>query len=74
MSHEEIVRQNRRYTLVSWQAQGGWNPLSMVRGDGVYFWDGDDKRYIDWSSQLINVNVGNNHPRVIEAIQKQAAE
>jgi taurine--2-oxoglutarate transaminase len=45
----------------------------MVRGDGVYFWDGNGKRYLDWSSQLINVNVGHNHPKVIEAIQKQAA-
>lgn len=74
MNHQEIVDQNRQYTLVSWQAQGAWNPISMVRGDGVYFWDGDGKRYLDWSSQLINVNVGHNHPKVIAAIQKQAAE
>lgn len=73
MSHEEIVHQNRQFTLASWQAQSGWKPLSMVRADGVYFWDGDDKRFIDWSSQLINVNIGHNHPKVIEAIQKQAA-
>jgi taurine--2-oxoglutarate transaminase len=73
MNHQQIVDQNREYTLASWQAQNGWKPLSMVRGDGVYFWDGDGKRFLDWSSQLINVNVGHNHPRVIEAIQKQAA-
>lgn len=73
MNHQQIVNQNREYTLVSWQAQGGWKPMSMVRAGGVYFWDGDGKRILDWSSQLINVNVGHNHPHVIEAIRKQAA-
>jgi taurine--2-oxoglutarate transaminase len=74
MNHQEIVNQNRQYTLASWQAQAAWNPISMTHADGVYFWDGDGNRYLDWSSQLINVNVGHNHPRVIQAIQKQVAE
>ena len=46
----------------------------MVKADGVYFWDADGKRYLDFSSQLMNVNIGHQHPHVIQAIQKQAAE
>ena len=43
----------------------------MVRAEGVYFWDADGKKYLDWSSQLVNVNVGHGHPHVIKAIQEQ---
>jgi len=46
-------------------------PISMVRAEGVYFWDEEGKRYLDWSSQLFNVNVGHGHPHVIQAIQEQ---
>lgn len=74
LSHDDIVRQNKEYTLTSWTAQKDWNPISMARGEGIYFWDADDKRYIDWSSQLVNVNVGHAHPHVIKAIQEQAAK
>src|SRR5439155_2571488 len=72
-SHDEIVRLNKEYTLTSWTAQNDWNPISMARAEGIYFWDADGKRYIDWASQLINVNVGHAHPHVIQAIQQQAA-
>ncbi|HEX9658664.1 MAG TPA: aminotransferase class III-fold pyridoxal phosphate-dependent enzyme [Rhodothermales bacterium] len=70
MSHEDLVQQNKAYTLASWTAQEAWNPISMARAEGVYFWDGDGKRYIDWSSQLMNVNVGHAHPHVIAAIRE----
>ena len=71
MSHAEIVRRNQLTNIASWTAQLDWNPISMKRAEGVYFWDGDDKRYLDWSSQLINVNIGHAHPKVIQAIQEQ---
>ncbi|MCP4420106.1 MAG: aminotransferase class III-fold pyridoxal phosphate-dependent enzyme, partial [Chloroflexi bacterium] len=74
MTHDELVQRNKAYTLATWTAQGAWNPISMARADGVYFWDADDKRYLDWSSQLINVNVGHGHPHVIKAIQEQVAQ
>lgn len=74
MSHQEIVARNREFTLASWTAQQNWNPVSMARSEGVYYWDGDGKRYIDWASQLINVNVGHGHPHVIKAIQEQVAK
>jgi taurine--2-oxoglutarate transaminase len=71
MNHTDLVTRNKAYTLGTWVAQKSWNPISMVRGDGVYFWDADGKRYLDWSSQLVNVNIGHGHPHVIKAIQDQ---
>lgn len=69
----EIIEMNRDFTLTSWTAQKAWNPIVMDRGEGIYFWDTDGKRYIDWSSQLINVNVGHSHPHVVKAIQDHVA-
>ena len=74
MNHEELVYRNKKHSLASWTVQKQWNPISMVQGDGVYFWDADGKRYLDWSSQLINVNIGHGNPKVIQAIQKQIAK
>lgn len=70
----EIVEKSKAHTLVSWSAQSTWNPIPMERGEGVYIYDANGKRYIDWSSQLVNVNVGHGHPHVIKAIQEQAAK
>lgn len=72
MNHDELVSRNRAFTLASWTAQAAWHPISMARSEGVYFWDADGKRYLDWSSQLMNVNVGHGHPRVVKAIREQA--
>jgi len=73
MTTANIVQQNRDYTLTSWSAQGSWNPIVFDHADGVYVWDSDGKRYLDWSAQLVNVNIGHSHPHVVEAIQQQAA-
>jgi taurine--2-oxoglutarate transaminase len=73
-THAEIVALNKEYSLSGWTTQNSWNPISMSRADGVYFWDGDGKRYLDWSSQLVNVNIGHNNQHVIKAIQEQAAQ
>jgi taurine---2-oxoglutarate transaminase len=70
----EIVQKNKGYTLASWTAQNAWNPITMDHAEGVYFWDNEGKRYIDWASQLINVNVGHGHPHVIKAIQDHVAK
>ncbi len=74
LTHAEIVQLNKQYTLASWTAQNAWNPISMARAEGVYFWDGDGKQYLDWSSQLINVNIGHGNPHVIKAIQSHVAQ
>jgi taurine--2-oxoglutarate transaminase len=70
----ETVQKNKSYTLASWNAQGVWNPIPIERGEGVYIYDADGKRYLDWSSQLVNVNIGHSHPHVVRAIQEQAAK
>lgn len=74
MNHAELVALNKQHTITSWTSQQSWNPISMTRADGIYFWDADGKKYIDWSSQLVNVNVGHAHPHVTKAIQEQAAK
>lgn len=72
MTGSEIVDLNRQHTLFSWSAQNAVHPIPMVRAQGVYFWDADGRRYIDFSSQVMNVNVGHGHPKIVAAIQEQA--
>ncbi len=74
LSTQEIVKFNREYTLFSWSIQSAADPIPIDRAEGVYFWDSDGKRYIDFSSQLMNMNIGHQHPKVIKAIQDQAAK
>jgi taurine--2-oxoglutarate transaminase len=63
---------NREYTIFSWAAQGALDPIPIDRSKGVYLWDPDGRRYLDFSSQLMNVNIGHSHPAVIQAIKDQA--
>src|SRR6266478_4226995 len=70
----KVVQENRDYTMFSWSVQATSNPIHMKRAQGVWFWDGDDNRWLDFSSQLINLNVGHQHPKMLEAIKKQVDE
>jgi taurine--2-oxoglutarate transaminase len=74
LSGKEIVDMNREYTFFSWSVQGQVRPIPVEKAEGIYFWDTDGKRYIDFSSQLMNANIGHQHPRVVKAIQDQAAK
>lgn len=74
MTAEEIVALTKRHTIFSWSAQASLNPIPMVRGEGIYFWDADGKRYVDMNSQLMCVNIGHGDRRVIDAIKRQAEE
>ena len=74
LSSKEIVDLNREYTFFSWSVQGQTNPIPVEKAEGVYFWDSDGKRYLDFSSQLMNTNIGHQHPKVVKAIQDQAAK
>ena len=74
MSAAEIIDLTKRHTMFSWSAQGAVNPIPMVRGEGIYFWDADGKRYMDMNSQLMCVNIGHGNRRVIDAIKRQADE
>jgi len=72
MSAEEIVALCRRYTLYEWSAQSAVDPMAVDHAQGVYFYTSDGKRYLDFNSQLMSVNIGHGDRRVISAIQKQA--
>jgi taurine--2-oxoglutarate transaminase len=74
LSSQEIVQMNREYTFFSWSVQGQVNPIPVERAEGIFFWDTDGKRYYDFSSQLMNTNIGHQHPKVVKAIQEQAAK
>jgi taurine--2-oxoglutarate transaminase len=74
MSAAEIVDLSKRHTIFSWSSRAAINPIPMVRGEGIYFWDADGKRYMDMNSQLMCVNIGHGNRRVIDAIKRQADE
>ena len=63
---------DRAHVFHSWSAQGAINPLPIARAEGSRFWDYSGKRYLDFTSGLVNVNLGYNHPRMIAAIAEQA--
>jgi taurine---2-oxoglutarate transaminase len=72
LTTDEILRLNREYTFFSWSAQAKINPIVIDRGEGIYFWDPDGKRYIDFNSQLMSINIGHGNQRVADAIAAQA--
>lgn len=74
MTSTKIVEMNRDYVFFSWSVQSQVNPIPAVRSAGVYFWDADGKRYLDFSSQLMNVNIGHGNEKVIAAVQAQVEE
>ena len=74
MSGDEIVELCRRHTLFEWSAQAAVDPIPVAGAKGIYFWTPEGKRYIDFNSQLMCVNIGHGDERVIRAVQQQAAE
>ena len=62
---------NLDYTLFSWSSQGALNPIHADHAEGVYIYDANGKRYIDFSSQLMNVNVGHGRYEIARAVQEQ---
>lgn len=70
---EELSALHKKHVLTPWMAQGALNPPVMVRGEGRHLFDGDGKRYLDFGSGLVAVNLGHGHPKVVAAMQKQAA-
>ena len=71
---QEIVNNNQDYTLFSWSKQKNTNPIAVKYAEGVYLYDYDGKRYIDFSSGLMNVNIGHADQRVTAAVVKQMQE
>ncbi len=71
---QQIIQDCKDYTLFSWSKQAGLNPLNIERGKGSYLWDRDGKKYLDFSSQLMNVNIGHGNQRITEAVARQMQE
>jgi taurine--2-oxoglutarate transaminase len=73
MTGEEMVALTKRHTLYEWSAQAHVDPIPVARAKGVHFWTPEGKQYIDFNSQLMCVNAGHGDPRIVKAIQDQAA-
>jgi taurine--2-oxoglutarate transaminase len=71
---EKVKEDSARHVLVSWSVQkaANTNPIVVSEARGSWFWDADGKRYLDFSSQLVNSNLGHQHPKVVAAIKEQA--
>jgi len=70
----QVVADAKEYVLHSWSVQDTVNPIPVAGGEGRYFWDYDGKRYLDFASQLVNLSLGHQHPKLVAAIQEQAAK
>ncbi|HEX3088737.1 MAG TPA: aspartate aminotransferase family protein [Ilumatobacteraceae bacterium] len=69
---ENAFSNDRSHVFHSWSAQGSLNPVVVEGAEGSYFWTQDGTRYLDFSSQLVNVNIGHQHPKLVAAIKEQA--
>ena len=72
MTGDEMVALAKKHTIFEWSAQAAFDPLPVARAKGAYFWTPEGKRFIDFNSQLMCVNIGHGDPRVVRAIQAQA--
>src|SRR2546422_4260563 len=68
----QVVADAKQYVLHSWSVQDTVDPIPVAGGEGRFFWDYDGKRYLDFASQLVNVSMGHQHPKVVAAIKEQA--
>ncbi|HEX4059236.1 MAG TPA: aspartate aminotransferase family protein [Galbitalea sp.] len=69
---ERAYELDRAHVFHSWSAQGSLKPFVPAGGSGTTLWDYDGKAYLDFSSQLVNLNIGHQHPKVVAAIKRQA--
>ena len=73
MTGDEIVALTKKHNILEWSAQAKVDPIPVARAQGVYFWTPEGKRFLDFNSQLMCVNVGHGDERIIRAIQEQVA-
>ncbi|HUE87371.1 MAG TPA: aminotransferase class III-fold pyridoxal phosphate-dependent enzyme [Vicinamibacterales bacterium] len=73
LTGDQIVALSKKHTIYEWSAQSKADPIPVARAKGIYFWTPEGKRYIDFNSQLMCVNIGHGDERVVRAIQEQAA-
>src|SRR5881409_2220604 len=74
MTGDEMIALSKKHTLFEWSAQSKVDPIPVERAKGIYFWTPEGKRFIDFNSQLMCVNIGHGDERVINAIHEQAAQ
>ncbi len=72
--HSRAYETDREHVFHSWSAQAALDPIVVAGGQGSWFWDEAGKRYLDFSSQLVNLNLGHQHPAIVNAIAKKAGE
>jgi len=65
---------DRTHVFHSWSAQAEINPMTITASQGCHIWDGDGRRMLDFSSMMVNTNIGHQHPKVVAAIAEQAAK
>jgi taurine--2-oxoglutarate transaminase len=70
----EILPLSKEHIFWTWSAQAKVNPIAVKRAKGAYFWDVDDRKYLDFNSMTMCVNIGHGEERIIKAMQEQAAE
>ena len=68
----KISADAKQHVLYSWSVQNAIEPIAVAGAEGRYFWDYEGKRYLDFASQLVNLSLGHQHPRMIAAIKEQA--
>ena len=71
---ERIRALDKAHVFHSWSAQAKITPMDVAGSSGSYFWDYSGKRYLDFASQLVNMNIGHQHPKLVAAIQEQAGK
>ena len=74
ISNDEVRQLDRAYVFHSWSMQGNLHPLVIAGAKGCELWDYEGNTYLDFSSQLVNVNIGYQHPRVLAAMKAQLEE
>jgi len=72
LNGQTIVDLTKKHTIFEWSAQGAVDPIPVAGAKGCWFWTPEGKRYLDFNSQLMCVNIGHGDERVIRAIAHQA--
>ena len=73
-TNAESTAADRAHVFHSWSAQGLIAPLPIAGGSGATFWDNEGNHFLDFSSQLVNLNLGHQHPRLVDAVVRQAQQ
>jgi taurine---2-oxoglutarate transaminase len=71
---DRLLESDRHHVIRSWSVQGTRAKIAVAGGEGSWFWDTEGNRYLDFQSQLVNLNLGHQHPRMVRAIQDQVAQ